>query len=192
MQPLPVPVPVPVPGGAETPFTKIGYYLWLLAIGAIVYAYVFATSANASSYRGINTTTDPVTGAPMNNVGNQVSLLLGAILAYMGVVKLWSNGQSQIPEWIGSVLNAFIAFGLLIGLVFVSIRATQYSINLNQITAQDSIGFFGSNIVLMGVIPIVLVIMAKLKNWDWSAAISDTLLQSAQFVLNFWFPLVMM
>jgi Concanavalin A-like lectin/glucanases superfamily len=173
---------------------KPGFYMWLLAIGAIVYAYVFATSAVASSYRGINTTTDS-TGARVDNVGNQVSLLLGCILAYMGVVKLWSNGQYQIPDglkWIASVANAFIAVGLLIGLAFVSIRATQYSINLNQITAQDSMGFFGSNIVLMGVIPIVLVIMAKLNGWDWPSAIFETLLQSAQFVLNFWFPLVMM
>jgi hypothetical protein len=183
----------PATGGSDSPFTKIGYYLWLLAIGAIVYAYVFATSASASSYRGINTTTDPVTGAPMDNVGNQVSLLLGAILAYMGLVKLWSTGQSQFTNaWIAPVGNAIIAFGLLIGLAFVSIRATQYSINLNKITAQDSLGFFGSNISLMGVIPIALVIMAKLNNWDWSSAIYDTLLHSAQFVLNFWFPLVMM
>lgn len=187
MQSSPVPVAT---GGSESLFK--GYSLWLLAIGAIVYAYVFATSANASSYRGINTTTDPVTGAPMDNVGNQVSLLLGAILAYMGVVKLWSNGQYQIPDglkWIGSVLNAFIAFGLLIGLVFVSIRATQYSINLNQITAQDSIGFFGSTISVMGLMLIALIVMAVKNGTD---SVFPTLMQSAQFVLNFWFPLVMM
>ena len=167
----------------------------MLAIGAIVYAYVFATSASASSYRGINTTTDPVTGAPMDNVGNQVSLLLGAILAYMGLVKLWSIGQSQITnEWIAPVVNAIISFGLLIGLVFVSIRATQYSINLNQITAQDSIGFFGSTISVMVLIPIALVIiMAKSNGWiNWLDTITKTLMHFAQFVLNFWFPLVMM
>ena len=187
MQPQNV-VSMPVPGGGSESLFK-GYSLWLLAIGAIVYAYVFATSANASSYRGINTTTDPVTGAPMNNVGNQVSLLLGAILAYMGVVKLWSNGQYKISDnlkWIASVANAIIAFGLLIGLVFVSIRATQYSINLNQTTAQDSIGFFRSNISLMVLILIALIVM-KIKE-----QLAIALLHSAQFVLNFWFPLVMM
>jgi hypothetical protein len=190
MQSQPVPVfgsgyGGPATGGSESMFK--GYSLWLLAIGAIVYAYVFATSANASSYRGINTTTDPVTGAPMNNVGNQVSLLLGAILAYMGVVKLWSNGQSQITNaWIASVANAIIAFGLLIGLVFASIRATQYSITLNQATAQDSLGFFGSNISLMVLILIALIVM-KIKG-----QLATALMHSAQFVLNFWFPLVMM
>lgn len=172
---------------AETLFE--GHYLWLFAIGAIVYAYVFATSASASSYRGINTIRDPVTGAPMDNVGNQVSLLLGAILAYMGVVKLWFNGPYQLPPTVHYALNAFIVFGLLIGLVFVSIRATQYSINLNQITAQDSLGFFGSNIVLMGVILIALIVMAVKYGKEPAFR---TLVQSAQFVLNFWFPLVMM
>ena len=180
--------------GSESPFKKIGYYLWLLAIGAIVYAYVFATSASASSYRGINTTTDPVTGAPMDNVGNQVSLLLGAILAYIGGVKLWSTGQSQIANaWIVSAVNAIMAFGLLIGLAFVSIRATQYSINLNQTTAQDSIGFFGSTVSVMVLMPTILLIIAKtLLKDSWTDAVHRTFLHSAQFVLNFWFPLVMM
>lgn len=175
------------PGG-DSPFTKIGYYLWLLAIGAIVYAYVFATSANASSYRGIDTTTDPVTGAPMDNVGNQVSLLLGAILAYMGLVKLWSTGQSQIPN-VAAVVNAIIVFGALIGLTFVSILATQYIRNLNKITAQESIGFYGSNISLM-VVMLIALIGAAVKNGRDSAF--STLLHFAQFVLNFWFPLVIM
>jgi hypothetical protein len=185
------------PGLGPAPEPKwwenIGYYLWLLAIGAIVYAYVFATSADASSYRGINTKPDPVTGAPMNNVGNQVSLLLGAILAYMGLVKLWSNGQNQnqpqLPDAVKIGLNAFITFGLLIGLVFVSFRSTQYGINPTQSTAQDSLGFFGSNIGLMGIILIVLVVMGVKNGMD---AVNNTFQKAAQFVMNFWFPLVMM
>lgn len=190
-------VPVgPALSGVEPPWWKnIGYYLWLLAIGAIVYAYVFATSADASSYRGINTKQDPVTGAPMNNVGNQVSLLLGAILAYMGLVKLWSNGsngQTQLPYAVKIGLNAFITFGLLIGLVFVSFRSTQYGINPTQSTAQDSLGFFGSNIGLMGIIPIALVVIAFRNGWAWMDAVNDTFQTAAQFVMNFWFPLVMM
>ena len=176
--PVPVPVPVPVLSGAETPWWKnIGYYLWLLAIGAIVYAYV----------RGINTPS-----APMNNVGNQVSLLLGCILIYMGLVKLWSNGQNQLAEAAKTGLNAFISFGLLIGLVFVSFRSTQSDFNLNQATAKDSIGFFGSNIALMALIPIALVVMAGRNGWDWKMAVINTFQTAAQFVMNLWFPLVMM
>jgi len=197
MQPASVSAaPVSALASAPAPEPKwwenIGYYLWLLAIGAIVYAYVFATSADASSYRGINTKPDPVTGAPMNNVGNQVSLLLGAILAYMGLVKLWTNGQTHLPDPAKTGLNAFITFGLLIGLVFVSFRSTQYGINPTQSTAQDSLGFFGSNIGLMGIIPIALVVIAFRNDWNWSVAVNDTFQKAAQFVMNFWFPLVMM
>jgi hypothetical protein len=194
MQPAPGLGPASASAPAPEPkwWENIGYYLWLLAIGAIVYAYVFATSADASSYRGINTKPDPVTGAPMNNVGNQVSLLLGAILAYMGLVKLWTNGQTHLPAPAKTGLNAFITFGLLIGLVFVSFRSTQYGINPTQSTAQDSLGFFGSNIGLMGIIPIALVVIAFRNGWAWMDAVNDTFQKAAQFVMNFWFPLVMM
>ena len=192
MQTAPVSALASAPAPEPKWWENIGYYLWLLAIGAIVYAYVFATSADASSYRGINTKPDPVTGAPMNNVGNQVSLLLGAILAYMGLVKLWTNGQTHLSDPAKTGLNAFITFGLLIGLVFVSFRSTQYGINPTQSTAQDSLGFFGSNIGLMGIIPIALVVMAGRNDWDWKMAGINTFQTAAQFVMNFWFPLVMM
>jgi hypothetical protein len=186
----------PGPGldGSETPWwKKIGYYLWLLAIGAIVYAYVFATSASASSDTGIEPIPDPVTGATNINAGNQVSLLLGCILIYMIFVKLWSNGQYQIPNpWIAPVVNAVITFGLLIGLVFVSFRSTQSDSILRASTADDSKGFFGSNMTLIGLIPILLVVMAQRNNWDWFVALFSTFQLSAQFVLKFWFPLVMM
>ena len=192
MQTAPVSALASAPAPEPKWWENIGYYLSLLAIGAIVYAYVFATSADASSYRGINTKPDPVTGAPMNNVGNQVSLLLGAILAYMGLVKLWTNGQTHLSDPAKTGLNAFITFGLLIGLVFVSFRSTQYGINPTQSTAQDSLGFFGSNIGLMGIIPIALVVMAGRNDWDWKMAGINTFQTAAQFVMNFWFPLVMM
>jgi hypothetical protein len=39
---------------------------------------------------------------------------------------------------------------------------------------------------------IALIVMAGRNSWDWKLAVNKTFLQSAQFVLNFWFPLVMM
>jgi len=190
----------PPPGsGSEDPWwKKPGYYLWLLAIGAIVYAYVFATSSIAqTTNQGANAGTAPATGAPTVNVGNQVFLLLGCILIYMFISKMWTNGQyelmtnANIPGWIVPVVNAVITFGLLIGLVFVSILATQSNAIMNSRTAGDSKGFFGSNITLIGLILIALVVNA-MRNGDWRTSISNTFLQSSQFVLDFWFPLVMM
>ena len=198
----------PPPGsGSEDPWwKKPGYYLWLLAIGAIVYAYVFATSSIAqTTNKGVNVGAAPATGAPTVNVGNQVSLLLGCILIYMFISKMWTNGQYELMtnanpifNWIVPVVNAVITFGLLIGLVFVSIRATQSDVVMrnkttnNTDTTVDSKGFFGSNITLIGLILIALVVNASRNAWNWRASISNTFLQSSQFVINFWFPLVMM
>jgi hypothetical protein len=197
MQSAPIPGPGPGLGGSDTPWwKKIGYYLWLLAIGAIVYAYVFSTSAAASSDTGIDPTSDPATGATNINIGNQVSLLLGCILIYMIFVKLWSNGQYQIPNrLVTSVINAIVTFGLLIGLVFVSFRSTQSDSILRASTANDSIGFFGSNVTLIGLILIAVIasiVMTVRNNGDWYTALFKTFQTSAQFVINFWFPLVMM
>jgi hypothetical protein len=197
MQSTATPGPGPGLGGSETPWwKKIGYYLWLLAIGAIVYAYVFSTNASASSDTGIEPTPDPATGATNINVGNQVSLLLGCIVIYMIFGKLWSNGQYQIPtRWVTSIVNAIITFGLLIGLVFVSFRSTQSDSILRASTSDDSKGFFGSNVTLIGLILIALIasiVMTVRNNGDLYTSIFNVFQTSAQFVINFWFPLVMM
>ena len=196
----------PPPSSEDSWWKKPGYYLWLLAIGAIVYAYVFATSSIAqTTNKGVNTGAAPATGAPTVNVGNQVFLLLGCILIYMFISKMWTNGQYELmtnvalPAWIVPVVNAVITFGLLIGLVFVSIRATQSNVTMNNDTADDSKGFFGSNITLIGLIVISMIgriLFLFGARIDPVAAtmsfISNAFLQSSQFVLNFWFPLVMM
>jgi len=196
----------PPTGSEDSWWKKPGYYLWLLAIGAIVYAYVFATSSIAqTTNQGANTGAAPATGAPTVNVGNQVFLLLGCILIYMFITKMWTNGQyelltnANISGWIVPVVNAVITFGLLIGLVFVSILATQSNVTMNNSTADDSKGFFGSNITLIGLILIALIgRISYIWRYNLTPAtatmtfISNTFLQSSQFVLNFWFPLVMM
>ena len=187
------PVAPAPPGSEDSWWKKPGYYLWLLAIGAIVYAYVFATSSIAqTTNQGVNPSMN--TGAPTVNVGNQVFLLLGCILIYMFISKMWTNGQYELLSipWVVPTVNAVITFGLLIGLGFVSILATQSNVTMNNGTADDSKGFFGSNITLIGLILIALVVNAGRNAWDWPASISNTFLQSSQFVLNFWFPLAMM
>lgn len=183
--------------GSETPWwKKIGYYLWLFAIGAIVYAYVFSTSASALSDTGIEPTRDTATGATNINVGNQVLLLLVCIMIYMGLVKLWSNGQYEIlTPWIAPGVNALITFGLLIGLVFVSFRSTQSDSILRASTADDSKWFFGSNITLIGLTVVAVVasiVMALRNNGDLYTSIFNVFQTTTQFVINFWFPLVLM
>ena len=181
------------PGSEDSWWKNPGYYLWLLAIGAIVYAYLFATSAIAqTTNQGVDTGAN--TSAPINNVGNQVSLLLGCIMIYMFISKMWTNGQYELLSipWVVPTINAVITFGLLIGLMFVSILATQHDVAHITNLTDGGKGFFGSNITLIGLILIAMVVNAGRNAWDWPASISNTFQQSAQFVLNLWFPLVMM
>ena len=71
---------------------KIGYYLWLAAIGAIVYAYVFATSRSDMA----NTTLDPTkldeaTGKPIVNTGHRVIALLPLVWLYTILTKVYTS-----------------------------------------------------------------------------------------------------
>ena len=197
-----------LPQAAQDPWwKKPGYYLWLLAIFAIVYAYLFATDVVASSYRGIASSDklDPTTNARIVNVGNQVTALVGFSVLYVLLAKLWLNVQGQPlgsrPTWMTDVVvtvaNAVITIGTLIGLVFVSILATQRSItdipnSTDGSTSKSLFGFFGANIGLLVIImPIALFVMAKVTAWNWPAAIFSTFQLFAQFVLNLWVPIVM-
>jgi hypothetical protein len=105
---------------------KLGYYLWLAAIGAIVYAYVFATSRAEMA----NTTLDPTkidesTGKPIPNTGHRVITLLPFVWLYAiltkGYTALSIEYASETKFKIGNVILTLLT---LVGLVFVSIAAT--------------------------------------------------------------------
>ena len=68
---------------------KIGYYLWLAAIGAIVYAYVFATSRAEMANRTLDPKMiDESTGKLMVNTGHRVITLLPFVWLYAVLTKM--------------------------------------------------------------------------------------------------------
>ena len=105
---------------------KLGYYLWLAAIGAIVYAYVFATSRAEMANTSLDPTTlDEATGKPIPNTGHRVITLLPFVWLYAvltkGYTALSFEYASDTKFKIGNVILTLLT---LVGLVFVSIAAT--------------------------------------------------------------------
>jgi hypothetical protein len=112
---------------APTEPLKIGYYLWLAAIGAIVYAYVFATSRAEMA----NTSLDPITTneaikKPIPNTGHRVITLLPIVWLYAVLTKGYT---ALVIERVNNIwyilINLFLTLLTLVGLVFVSIAATK-------------------------------------------------------------------
>jgi hypothetical protein len=120
------------PNATSATTSSIGYYLWLAAIGAIVYAYVFATSraemANTTLTPTVdasgNIINDPATGKPMMNTGHRVIMLLPFVWLYAVIIKAYTLFTIQTAGPIVSWVNFILTVGTLIGLVFLSIRAT--------------------------------------------------------------------
>ena len=186
-----------------------GYYLWLAAIGAIVYAYVFATSAyemkNNDTPLANSSLNDPTTGKPTVNTGHRVLLLLPFVWLYTVLIKaLTSFAIGYNTEW----YYIYLGFGglsviTLIGLVFVSIMATQTTDGVlsteNAIYGKsgERSWFFGINIALIILFtvayPVWGVISARLFA---TTANQQKFVQfykyGVRFIFNFWFPLVMM
>ena len=146
------------PNATSATNSSIGYYLWLAAIGAIVYAYVFATSRaemanttltpmmvdatyivtdasgnptldennnnNQMLDSGLKDINDPTTGKPMMNTGHRVIMLLPFVWLYAVLTKAYTLVTIQNATDRFTFFNLFLTVGTLIGLVFVSIRAT--------------------------------------------------------------------
>ena len=119
-----------------------GYYLWLAAIGAIVYAYVFATSRSDMANKTPDSQEkdpetgeliqkrDPATGKPMVNTGHRVLLLLPFVWLYTVLTTAFTSFTIGYNAYDENWVRIYGMFGgliviTLIGLVFVSIMATQ-------------------------------------------------------------------
>lgn len=106
---------------------KLGYYIWLAAIGTIVYAYVFATSRAEMANTSLDpTTTNEATNTPIPNTGHRVITLLPFVWLYAiltkGYTALSFEYASETKFKIGNVILTLLT---LVGLVFVSIAATK-------------------------------------------------------------------
>ena len=190
---------------------KLGYYLWLAAIGAIVYAYVFATSraemanttpasmeevVDASGNRTLIQKTDPATGKPIPNTGHRVITLLPFVWLYAVLTKGYTAlSVEHATDGRFKILNVILTLLTLVGLVFVSIGATQSNdpdAGMN-ITGSERTGWFTTNIVLLGIVAVLFPLVsmrggiANLFN-----TFSGLLSIMSKFVFSFWFPFMMM
>lgn len=174
---------------APTEPLKIGYYLWLAAIGAIVYAYVFATSRAEMANTSLDPTKiDESTGKPIPNTGHRVITLLPLVWLYAVLTKGYTalSVEYKTEPWF-KILNVILTLLTLIGLVFVSIGATQ-SNDPNagmEIKGSERTGWFTTNIVLLGIVALGFLIGG---GGDFFKLLSIM----SKFVFSFWFPFMMM
>lgn len=179
---------------------RAGYYLWLAAIGAIVYAYVFATSRSDMK----NTTLDPTmmdeaTGKPIVNTGNRVITLLPLVWLYAFLTKIFTAFSFEfLGDLRATIVNTVLTLLTLVGLVFVSIGATQSNdpdIGY-EIQGSERTGLFTTNVVFMGIIVLFFPLLSVWRNIRQGGGIanifSGLVAKASQFVFNFWFPLMMM
>ena len=216
------------PNATSATNSSIGYYLWLAAIGAIVYAYVFATSRAEMA----NTTLDPLdpnetitsedkeqerTRKPLPNTGHRVITLLPFVWLYAVLTKAYTalaiefasnttdNNYQSIFGTINmsyrtgfSWVNWILTVATLIGLVFVSIGATQSNDPDAgmAITGSERTGWVTTNIVLLGIIgvvfPIIELYKKKVGSNSFVETLSGLLSKMSKFVFNFWFLFMMM
>ena len=179
---------------------KLGYYLWPAAIGAIVYAYVFATSRAEMA----NTSLDPLdpnenitkddekqnrTRHSLPNTGHRVITLLPLVWLYAVLTKVYNSFAVEHADNLRFTIGNFILTLLtLVGLVFVSIGATQSNdpgAKMN-ITGSERTGWFTTNIVLLGIIAVVFPL------WSLWGRRANFLNNLSAFVFSFWFPFMMM
>lgn len=158
---------------------KVGYILWLFAIGAIVYAYVFANrplDAENKDVVGENDSRAP--GKTTINTGNRVLLLLPLVWLYTYVIQLFTRftyeNYDPLPLKIGVPIIMFLlSIGTVIGLG----SATTY---------------YWSYSLFVYLIPVVAAIIAKFANTDTiKAAISWTGV-ATKFIFILVFPAMMM
>lgn len=180
---------------------SLGRYLWLAAIGAIVYAYVFATSRDEMENTTLDpTTTNEATNTRIPNTGHRVITLLPFVWLYAVLTKVYASFAIEHADnqWF-TLGNLFLTLGTLVGLVFVSIGATQSNdpdAGMN-ITGSERTGWFTTNIVLMGIIAVLFPLRSA---WDhfrsaggnFLNTFSGLLAKMSQFVFSFWFPFMMM
>jgi hypothetical protein len=192
------------PNATSATNSSIGYYLWLAAIGAIVYAYVFATSRAEMANTTLTPTVD-ASGNIMMNTGHRVITLLPFVWLYAVLTKAYTalaiefaSNTTDISRF--SLVNLILTVATLIGLVFVSIGATQSNDPDAgmKITGSERIGWFTTNIVLLGIIGvcILLRIINSIKDTVpvtiGKNLFSDIISFFSKFVFNFWFPFMMM
>jgi hypothetical protein len=168
--------PAPPPGSFS--FSQVlkqpGYYLWLAAIGAIVYAYVFANRPLDAENKDVVSEND--NRQSITNTGNRVLLLLPLVWLYTYVIQLFTRFTGYDYP--------LLKFGLPIIMFLLSIRAV---VGLGSATT-----YYWSYSLFVYLIPIAAAIIAKFAANDAiEAAISWTGF-ATKFIFILVFPAMMM
>ena len=155
---------------------KVGYILWLAAIGAIVYAYVFANRPLDAENKDVVGEND--NGQKTINTGNRVLLLLPLVWLYTYVIQLFTRFTYESYDMLPLKIGVPIIMVLLsIGTVFGLGSATSLYWVLS---------------LLVYLIPVVAAIRAKFAANDTiEAAISWTGF-ATKFIFVLVFPAMMM
>ena len=190
----------PVNSGSDSgSSSSLGYYLWLAAIGAVVYAYVFATSTSEMKNKKVTSMMDETDSEkpPFVNTGNRVLLLLPLVWLYTVIVKMFTPFTF---EYVGNNVYTLI-YGVMIvfvlGFASFILSQTQPSNDLlsgNIGENDDGKGFFWTNIALLLFFVIVCPVIDVLKSMKGNigGGLGKWYESGIRFVMNFWFPLMMM
>lgn len=155
---------------------NVGYILWLAAIGAIVYAYVFANRPLDAENKGVGSEND--NGQTTINTGNRVLLLLPLVWLYTYVMQLFTRftyeSYDMLPLKIGLPIIMFLlSIGAVVGLGSATTYYWVYSL-------------------FVYVIPVVAAIRAKFAANDTTEAMFSWTGFAAKFIFILVFPAMMM
>ena len=165
-----------------------GYYLWLAAIGAIVYAYIFATSRADMANNTLvgSTLNDPTTGKPTINTGHRVLLLLPFVWLYTILIKALTSFTFQTYVDDATTKKIGIGYGIALVIAFISLLVLSKMAMVNQ-------AFFVTNIVALimffGSVPIA---KNQLEMHNVHNPLGKLYAIGVRCMFNFWFPFMMM
>jgi hypothetical protein len=180
-----------------------GYYLWLAAIGAIVYAYLFANNSLDETNKTDATKTDPATRNPTTNTGNRVVTLLPFVCVYAVFAKAltsFSFGSFGAADNMWKyIFYPIVILVTLVMLAFVSIWATQTTDGVNLIIHGERTGLFSTNMAFIGFVivgSLISALVGRLRGGTGIDPIRNSIYTFLQvclrFILTIWFPVMMM
>jgi hypothetical protein len=178
-----------------------GYYLWLAAIGAIVYAYVIANREVDDTNKTDATQTDPATDEPTINTGNRVITLLPFVWLYAVLAKMFTSftygpfDGTALPWSIAKfVISAILVIGLFLTLAYFGFWTSVHTTTVDGFKSDYAFSLnFALGVAVLGAI--VVGVKAALNGGGVTPVrngIYDFLQLCLRFIMNLWFPLMMM
>jgi hypothetical protein len=174
-----------------------GYYLWLAAIGAIVYAYVFVNRAVDDTNKTDATETDPANGNPTTNTGNRVITLLPFVWLYAVLAKLVTRSFTYAPfdannlNWSipKLVVSALVVIGMFLTLAYFGFWTSVHTTSVDGFKYDYA---FILNFSFLGIAFLGTLIWGVKASTNFGDGAYDFVQKCLRFIMNLWFPLMMM